>query len=45
LHSRLGFFPENLGDVRDEQIECVYKNIRSMEQRYQGFWNGCVMAK
>jgi len=45
LHSRLDFFPENLGEVSDEQVERFYQNIKSIEHRYQGFWNGCVMTE
>jgi hypothetical protein len=37
LHSRLDFFPENLGEVSDEQVERFYQNMKSMEHRYQGF--------
>ena len=28
LHSRLDFFPENLGEVNDEQCERFYQDIK-----------------
>ena len=36
LHSHLARFPENLGDVSDEQGECFHQDISDMEVRYQG---------
>lgn len=44
LHSHLEFFPENLGEVSDEQGERFHQDIKSMEERYQGFWNDSMMA-
>ena len=44
LHSHLEFFPENLGEVSDEQGERFHQDIKSMEKRYQGFWNDSMMA-
>ena len=39
LHSHLDFFPENLGDVSDEHGERFHQEIKTIEQRYQGFWD------
>lgn len=39
LHSHLDFFPENLGDVSDEHGERFHQEMKTMEQRYQGFWD------
>ena len=35
LHSHLDRFPENLGDVSDEQGERFHQDIKVMEERYQ----------
>jgi len=39
LHSHLEDFPENLGDVSEEQGERFHRNIKEMEKRYQGRWS------
>ena len=39
LHSHLGRFPENLGDVCDEQDERFHQDIKVMKERYQGPWD------
>lgn len=39
LHNHLDFFPENLGDVSEEQGERFHQDIKEMEKRYQGRWN------
>ena len=39
LSSHLDYFPENLGDVSEEQEERFQQDIRTMEQKYQGRWN------
>ncbi|KAJ4430743.1 hypothetical protein ANN_19334 [Periplaneta americana] len=44
LHSHLEFFPENLGEVSDEQGERFHQDTKSMEQRCHGFWNHSIMA-
>ncbi|KAL7630004.1 UNVERIFIED_CONTAM: hypothetical protein RMT77_019877 [Armadillidium vulgare] len=44
LHSHLDNFPENLGDVSDEQGERFHQDIKTMEERYQGRWNSHMMA-
>lgn len=42
--SHLDFFPQNLGDVSDEQGERFYQEILKMEKRYQGRWNEVMMG-
>ena len=37
-------FPENLGDVSDEQGERFHQDIKIMEGRYQGRWGKTMMA-
>ena len=44
LHSHLDRFPENLGDLSEEQGERFHQDIRIMEERYQGHWNANMMA-
>ncbi len=44
LHSHLSEFPENLGDVSEEQGERFHQDIKVMEERYQGRWNCNMMA-
>ena len=36
LHSHLDKFPENLGDVSEEQGESFHQYIKVMGERYQG---------
>ena len=36
LHSHLACFPENLGDVSDDQGDRFHQQISDMEVRYQG---------
>jgi len=36
LESQSDFFPENLGEVSDEQGERVHQDILAMVKRYQG---------
>ena len=36
LKNHLNEFPANLGDVSDEQGECFHKDIKVMEEKYQG---------
>ncbi|KAI6658277.1 hypothetical protein LOD99_15546 [Oopsacas minuta] len=38
LYSHLERFPENLGDLSEEQGERFHQDIRTMEERYQGQW-------
>lgn len=44
LNSHLDKFPENLGDVSDEQGERFHQDIKIMEERYQGRWDTHMMA-
>ena len=44
LHSHLDRFPENLGDVSDEQGERFHQDIKVMEERYQGRWDKKIMS-
>ena len=36
LHSHLGFFPENLGQLSDEQGERFHQEISAIEKRFEG---------
>ncbi|KYN01405.1 hypothetical protein ALC62_07798 [Cyphomyrmex costatus] len=36
LHSHLDFFPENLGQLSDEQGERFHQEIRTIEERFHG---------
>lgn len=44
LHSHLDFFPENLGDESDEHGERFHQQMKTMERRYQGFWDEAMMG-
>lgn len=44
LDSHLDFFPENLGDVSDEQGERFHQDIAAMERRYQGRWDEGMLS-
>lgn len=44
LHSHLDYFPENLGDVSEEQGERFHQDIKEMEKRYQGRWSVSMIA-
>ena len=44
LHSHLDYFPENLGDLSEEQGERFHQDIKVMEERYQGRWDIHMMA-
>lgn len=44
LFSQLQRFPDNLGDVSDEQGERFHQDIKVMESRYQGRWDTHMMA-
>ncbi|GBM14416.1 hypothetical protein AVEN_246582-1 [Araneus ventricosus] len=44
LHSRLEYFPDNLGKMSDEQGERFHQDIKEMERRYQGRWDVNMMA-
>ncbi|KAI6646268.1 hypothetical protein LOD99_9299, partial [Oopsacas minuta] len=44
LYSHLERFPENLGDLSEEQGERFHLDIRTMEERYQGRWDAHMLA-
>lgn len=44
LHSHLDRFPENVGDISEEQGERFHQDIKTMEDRYQGRWDTHMMA-
>lgn len=44
LYSHLDRFPENLGDFSEEQGERFHQDLRTMEERYQGYWNAHMLA-
>jgi len=44
LETHLDFFPENLGEVRDEHCESFQQDIMAMKKRYQGKWTSSMLA-
>ena len=44
LLSHLDYFPENLGDVSEEQGKRFHLDIKMMEERYQGRWDAHMMS-
>ena len=44
LKSHLELFPENLGEVSDEQGERFHQDISTMERRYKGKWSPTMLA-
>lgn len=44
LDAHLDFFPENLGDVSDEQGERFHQDIARIERMYQGRWDEAMMS-
>lgn len=44
LHSHLNFFPKNLGDVSDEHGERFHQQLKTIERRYQGFWDEAMLG-
>jgi hypothetical protein len=44
LHSHLDRFPEDLGDLSEEQGERFHQGIKTMEARYQGRWDAHMVA-
>ena len=44
LESHLDFFPENIGEVSDEDGEIFHQEILAMEKRYQGKWTSSMLA-
>ncbi|KAI6651423.1 hypothetical protein LOD99_5230 [Oopsacas minuta] len=45
LRDHLDRFPDNLGDMSEEQGEQFHQDIKVMEQRYQGRWDTDMMAE
>ena len=44
INSHLDQFPENLGDVSEEQGERFHQDLKTIEDRYQGRWDIHLMA-
>lgn len=44
LDSHLEYFPENLGEVSEEQGERFHQDMKEIERRYQGRWDVNMMA-
>ena len=44
LFSHLDYFPENLGNVSEEQGKRFHLDIRTTKERYQGRWDSDMMA-
>lgn len=44
LSSHLNYFPDNCGDYSEEQGERFHRDIRVMEERYQGRWDINMLA-
>lgn len=44
LHSPLDFFPNNVGDESDKHGERFHQQLKTMERRYQGFWDEAMMG-
>ena len=44
LFSHLGRFPENLGEVSEEQGERFHQAIKNLKMRYQGRWDSRMMS-
>ncbi|GBM05799.1 hypothetical protein AVEN_275-1 [Araneus ventricosus] len=44
LDSHLDYFPENLGEVSEEQGKRFQQDIKEMKRRYQGKWNLSMIA-
>jgi len=45
LESHLDFFPENLGEVIDEQGERIHQDIMAREKWYQGKWTSSMLVE
>lgn len=44
LNSHIDYFPENLGNLSEEQGERFHQDVKEMERRYQGRWNVNMIA-
>ncbi|GBM56940.1 hypothetical protein AVEN_82431-1 [Araneus ventricosus] len=45
LDSHLDYFPENLGEVSEEEGERFHQDIKEMKRRYQRKWNLSMIAE
>ena len=45
LWSHLDYFPQNCGDLSEEQGERFHQDIRVMQERYQGRWDVNFLAR
>ena len=44
LFHHIDYFPENLGDVSEKQVEGFHQDIRTMKERCRGCWSSHMMA-
>ena len=44
LHSHLDFFPDNLGDIRNEEGERLHQYLQKNEKNYQSFWDERMLS-
>ena len=44
FYCHLDHFPENLGDMSEEQGKRIHQDFEEMEERYQGQWDTHMMA-
>ena len=44
LYSHLDHFPENFGDLIEEQGERFHQDLKAMEVRYQGRWDATMLT-
>ena len=44
LHSHVDYFPDNLGAVSEGQEKRFHQDIKTMEERYQGYWSDSMMV-
>ena len=44
INSHLDHFPENLGDVSEEQGEKVHQDLKTIKDRYQARWDKHMIA-
>jgi len=42
LESHLDIFPENRGEISDENGERFHRDIMAMEKRHQGKWTSII---
>ena len=44
LYAHLDYFPQNLGDMSEKNVERFHQVIKSMETRYQERWDVSMMV-